>query len=158
MFWLSAQCSAGREALALADPYRRSLQRQLGFLVAKKPPYAWGGAADPVKGLDCSGYLYVAVRQAAIPGVTRTTALRMSSGAGGWIGRDVHPEEAQSCDLAFWTFNPTRPNGHVGAFLRTTDNELGVTHASPARGVVLERLTGRLNTCLTKIRRLTIGD
>jgi hypothetical protein len=82
----------------------------------------------------------------------------MSQGLGGWRGVDIHPALADECDLSFWTMTPERPNGHVGAFLRTKSGRLKVTHASSARGVVLDDPNGQLATNLTKVRRLTIGD
>ncbi len=155
---LLALSFAGREAQALSDNYRKSLKEQLAFIIAKHPKYTWGGSEDLSIGLDCSGYLFLACKWAGVPGITRTTSLRMSQGLGGWHGVDIHPSLADECDLPFWTMSPERPNGHVGAFLRTKSDRLKVTHASSARGVVLDDLHGQLATNLTKIRRLTIGD
>ncbi len=102
--------------------------------------------------------MFLASKWAGIPGITRTTALRMSLGLGGWQGKDIDITQAHECDLSFWTFNVERPNGHVGAFLRGPQNALRVTHASVKRGIVLDRLDGLLLQKLTKVRRLTIGD
>jgi len=143
---------------ALGDAYTRSFQRQLHFIIAKQPPYAWGGSRDLDKGLDCSGYLYLAGRWAAIPGITRTTSARMALGLGGWISRPIHRNEAGPCDLIFWTLSPKRPDGHVGSFLKDRSGALLVTHASFSRGVVLEKLAGPLATSPARMRRLTIGD
>lgn len=135
----------------------RSFKRQLSFIIAKHPSYSWGGA-DLKSGVDCSGYLYLAAKWAAIPGITRTTSARMAQGLGGWLSKDTHVNSAASCDLIFWTFKPQRPWGHVGAFMDGPDNTLLVTHASVSRGVVLEKLRGALATSKSLVRRLTIGD
>jgi len=110
------------------------------------------------KGLDCSGYLYLASKWAGIPGITRTTSYRMALGLGGWVGEDIDPDESEECDLPFWTFKEDRPYGHVGAFIRHVDGGLKAAHAGFHRGVVLQELDGTLITNLTKVRRLTIGD
>lgn len=157
-FLLSALCFAGAEAWGLAPHYKRSFGRQLKFIIAKHPKYLWGGADNLDKGLDCSGYVYLAARWAAIPGVTRTTSLRMSLGFGGWRGIDIDFSDADALDLPFWTFKAKRPRGHVGVFLRDKHGMPAVTHASSRRGVALDQMQGRLLRNLTKVRRLTIGD
>jgi len=108
--------------------------------------------------LDCSGYLFLAAKRAAIPGITRTTSLHMSMGLGGWTGREISLDDSDECDLVFWTLADNRPCGHVGALLRDTNGALKVTHAGVRRGVVLENLRGPIFPNLTKVRRLTIGD
>ncbi len=134
-----------------------SFKRQLHFIIAKHPRYTWGGS-DLVAGVDCSGYIFLAAKWAAIPGVTRTTAHRMAQGLGGWDSKKIHMDQPSECDLIFWTFTATRPCGHVGAFLEDRDKGLLVTHASASRGVVLEKLRGVLASSASLIRRLTIGD
>lgn len=134
-----------------------SFKRQLNFIIAKHPKYTWGGS-DLERGVDCSGYLFLAAKWAAIPGVTRTTAARMAQGLGGWLSKEISLDNAAPCDLIFWTFKPERPCGHVGAFLKGPHNALYVTHASVSRGVVLERIRGILATSTSLVRRLTIGD
>jgi cell wall-associated NlpC family hydrolase len=153
-----AQSFAGRDADALCDHYKISLKRQLHFIISKHPEYTWGGAEDLEKGLDCSGYIYLACKWAGIPGVTRTTSYRMALGLGGWVGEDIDADESDECDLPFWTFKEGRPFGHVGAFLRYMDGGLRAAHASTRRGVVLQELNGSLLRNLTKVRRLTIGE
>ncbi len=155
---LLAQYFAGHDAWGLGPEYKESLKRQLTFIIAKHPQYTWGGAESLEQGLDCSGYLFLACKWAGIPGITRTTAWRMSLGLGGWHGKDIHLDDADECDLTFWTFNEQRQNGHVGAVVRGLDGEIHVTHASSRRGVVLDDLDGVLVQRLTKLRRLTIGD
>lgn len=147
------------DLFALSDGYKRCLKRELTFIIAKHPRYAWGGASDLERGLDCSGYLFLAAKWAAIPGVKRTTAYRMSLGLDGWAGREVLPGEADECDLPFWTWrtNPVRVNGHVGAFLKDR-GQLKVTHASTRNGVVLVPWQGVFRRDLSVVRRLTIGD
>jgi len=151
-------CSAGPDAFALAEPYQRSFRDQLTFIIAKHPHYAWGGASDLEKGLDCSGYLFLAAKWAGIPGITRTTSAKMAAGLGGWASREIDLQRAGACDLVFWTFRDDRPNGHVGALLLDRAGHRTVTHASQYRGVVREELNGRLREKMTGVRRLTIGD
>jgi len=155
---LSALSFAGPDAWGLAEAYKRSLKGQLQFIVAKHPKYTWGGSTDLEKGLDCSGYIFLAAKWAGIPGITRTTAARMADGLGGWASKEVNLHEAEECDLPFWTFDEKRKNGHVGAFLNDRDRRRAVTHAGVHAGVVLEPLVGRLRESLSKVRRLTIGD
>lgn len=156
---LSALCFATFDALALDITYRRAFVRELRFIIGQHPRYTWGGATDLTKGLDCSGYVYLAGKWAGIPGIVRTTSYRMALGLDGWIGVDVPHEQAQECDLCFWTWkkSPARINGHVGVFL-TRKGVLQVTHASSSRGVVLVPMRGVLRTDLSRVRRLTIGE
>jgi cell wall-associated NlpC family hydrolase len=153
---LSALFFVGHNAHALAPHYERSFTRQLEFITGKNPKYVWGGAAGIDSGLDCSGYLFLAAKWAGIPGITRTTAEKMSCGFGGWTGKDVQAEAAGTCDLIFWAFKKHRIS-HTGAIINKP-GKIHVTHASPAGGVVLVPLMGKLETDLKKIRRLTIGD
>ncbi|MGB9618275.1 MAG: NlpC/P60 family protein [Desulfomonilaceae bacterium] len=154
---MAASFAGPDRSWCLGDVYERSFTRQLSFIIAKHPKYTWGGA-DLERGVDCSGYLFLAAKWAAIPGVTRTTAAHMALGLGGWRSKEVPLRDAAACDLIFWTFTPQRPCGHVGAFLETPDKALLVTHASTTRGVVLERLHGALVSATSLVRRLTIGD
>ena len=155
---LSAPFSAGPEAWAFAEHYKRSLKSQLHLIIAKHPKYTWGGAKDLDEGLDCSGYVYLAAKWAGIPGVSRTTSFRMSQGFGGWESREIGPGEADDCDLVFWTFRENRPEGHVGVLLQDDRGRHRVTHSSARRGVVLDVLRGPLRENPTKVRRLTIGE
>jgi hypothetical protein len=155
---LLAQYFAGPDTWALGPSYKKSLKRQLQFIIAKRPQYTWGGAENLDQGLDCSGYIFLACKWAGIPGITRTTALHISLGLGGWQGKDIDLTDADECDLPFWTFYEDRQNGHVGALLLGPDGEMQVTHASSRRGVVLDNLDGVFVEKLTKLRRLTIGD
>jgi cell wall-associated NlpC family hydrolase len=121
--------------------------------VALKPAYLWGGAISERLGLDCSGYLFLAAKRGGLP-VKRTTAARMARGECGWTGAAVPRSDADKCDLCFWTFDKSRPNGHVGAFLGKGGP---VTHASSSRGVVAAPLKGTLYGALTLVRRLIMG-
>jgi len=156
---LLALCFVTSEAAALSEDYRRCFARELRFIVGKNPKYVWGGASDLERGVDCSGYVFLAAKWAGIPGIKRTTAFRMALGIDGWSASEILPEQAQECDLPFWTWstNPTRINGHVGVFLREQSG-LAVAHASERRGVVLEPWEGKLRTDLSKVMRLIIGD
>jgi len=146
------------ESYAFKPEYRASFAQQLAFIVSKNPKYTWGGSSDLEKGLDCSGYLFLAAKWAGIPGITRTTSARMAEGLGGWTSRKIDLKDAQECDLPFWTFKENRPNAHVGAFLNDSKGRRAVTHAGVSGGVVLEPLKGKLRENLSKVRRLTIGD
>lgn len=149
---------------ALSPELQASFKRHLDNIIRMKPRYVWGGAESEEKGIDCSGYLFLAAKRAAIPGIKRTTAIEMARGRGGWAGVDILPDElfsnVEECDLPFWTWHdkPWRPYGHVGAFLMGENGLLQVTHASLKRGVVLVPFEGPLVRDLAKIRRLTIGD
>ena len=141
-----------------AHQFGASFRRQLNFIIARNPRYAWGGCDAIESGLDCSGYIYLAAKWAGLPGITRTTASRMAQGLGGWTSINVSPESAEELDLVFWTFSVTRPDGHVGAFLKISPTGRVVTHASSGRGVIAEPLGRRLNEMISRVRRLKIGD
>ena len=158
LFSLLAQSFAGHDCYALSAKYRNAFKRQLEFIVAKNPRYIWGGSRDIASGLDCSGYLYLAAKWASVPGVTRTTACRMAVGLGGWTSRTISMEDSQECDLIFWTFSPSRPHGHVGAFLKTGQKIRTVTHASSRCGVIAEPLSNLSVKSVSRVRRLTIGE
>lgn len=149
-------------AFSLAPQYEISLKQNLWTIISKKPRYTWGGAESEEKGLDCSGYLYVAAKRSGIP-IKRTTALLMESGAAGWSGKKVELDDAQELDIVWWTWltSPQRKHGHLGFFLvnRRGSNLLEVTHASTSRGgVTIQQLRGQLLRDISSIKRLTIGD
>jgi hypothetical protein len=164
----SLPCEALRPEYA--EPFEFWLQQG----VKANYDYVWG-ASDPDqlvydtkkkqkrRGLDCSGYIYWAARKAAIPGVRRVSASDMARGLGGWVGDDLAFGDGmlkiQPLDLAFWTFDPKRANGHVGAFgINPATGFPGVRHASGSRGVRMDEVWGWVQRDLTKVRRLTIGD
>lgn len=149
-------------AFSLAPQYEISLKQNLWTIISKKPRYTWGGAESEVKGLDCSGYLYLAAKRSGLP-VKRTTAILMESGAAGWSGKKVELDDAQELDIVWWTWltSPQRKHGHLGFFLvnRRGSNLLEVTHASTSRGgVTIQQLRGQLLRDISSIKRLTIGD
>lgn len=158
LFLLSALCSAGPNAWCLSRHFQKSFRTQLLFIIDRHPKYLWGGSSDPGKGLDCSGYVYLAAKWAGIPGVSRTTSLRMAQGFGGWSGQDIDLSLAGDCDLLFWTFNPSQPFGHVGVLLLSAEGRRQTAHASPRLGIVLRPIRGSLKQNLTRVRRLTIGE
>jgi cell wall-associated NlpC family hydrolase len=135
----------------------RSFERQLKFIVAKNPRYAWGGSSDLSKGLDCSGYIFLAGKWAGLPGIQRTTSYRMSLGLGGWTGEVSDLSKVSVCNLIFWTFSPGRPNGHVGAIISHDSEHVRVTHASQGRGVVAEPMNSYLIRKTTAVRKLSIA-
>lgn len=149
-------------AQALSSKYEASLKQNLWLIIEKHPRYVWGGAESEVKGLDCSGYLYLAAKRSGLP-VKRTTAILMESGAAGWSGKKVELDDAQELDIVWWTWltSPQRKHGHLGFFLvnRRGSNLLEVTHASTSRGgVTIQQLRGQLLRDISSIKRLTIGD
>lgn len=180
-FWLPlflVWCGWPFRAEALDFAYEKAFKLELATIIHARPKYLWGGCSHESTGLDCSGYLFLAARRAGMP-VRRTTARRMALGESGWAGRTIPLEAVRELDLCWWTFKPTRPDGHVGAFWKPLQRQamtqsprdshavssakkmgeqvLQVTHASPRRGIVVDRLRGRLKTSLTKVRRLTLG-
>jgi len=150
-------------AKALAPEYAASWEKELNFMILKNPKYVMSDKIkpdDPIEsGVDCSRYMYLTARRAGIP-ISRTTARDMATGGGGWLGKDVKSDDADHLDLSFWTWSGSaRTYGHVGAFMvGPKSGLLEVTHASETRGVVLDKLKGKLLTDLTKVRRLILGD
>lgn len=145
---------------------RESFRLKLKEIADKKPAYVRGGASDPSKGLDCSGYLFLAAKWAGIMGPRRTTSYLMSMGLDGWSS-DMIPlfSMAQSTDLTFWTWKktPHKINSHTGAFLKNEPKHLqgleglSIAHAG-SRGVVIVPFRGAFLDDLSVIRRLNIGD
>jgi hypothetical protein len=146
------------ECAGLGINYEKSLEQQLRIIIAKHPRYVWGGSEDETKGLDCSGYIYLASRRAALP-VSRTTSLSMSRGGGNFIGHDILFRDARGLDFIWWTFTANRPQGHIGVLIRHPATGVpAVTHSSSKRGVVCDYTTGALLRDISKVRRLSIGD
>lgn len=148
-------------AIALDAKYELALKRNLWIIIDKHPSYLWGGAESEEKGIDCSGYLYLAARRAGIP-VHRTTAIQMEAGLAGWIGKRITLDEASELDILWWTWktSPNRRHGHVGFFLVNNRGSklLEVTHSSSSKGVIIQQLRGTLLRDISSIKRLTIGD
>jgi len=153
------------KADALGPDYARAFKLELATIIHAHPRYVWGGSESEAKGLDCSGYLFLAARRAGMP-VRRTTAIRMAAGESGWTSIPV-PELAsgRDLDIVWWTLKASRPNGHVGIIWgigraggRKAAEEFQVSHASGSRGVIVEKIRGWIVRKMTAIRRLTIGD
>ena len=146
---------------ALSPQYETTLKQNLWIIIDKHPRYAWGGSEAEEKGIDCSGYLFLAAKRSGLP-VKRETAIRMESGLGNWTAKKVSLDEANELDIVWWTWltSPQRKNGHVGFFLvnKKGSKLLEVTHSSSSRGVVVQQLKGSLLRDISSIKRLTIGD
>jgi hypothetical protein len=144
----------------LGNPYSESFRKNLWLIIDRHPGYFWGGAEDEKKGVDCSGYIYLAAKRSGVP-VKRVTAIQMRTGLGGWLGKDTDLGNAGELDLVWWTWidKPHRPNGHVGVFLIGRRSELmEVTHSSSSHGVIIQELKGQLFRDISAIRRLDVGD
>ena len=143
--------------MALSPEYRISWEKELRYVISKHIPYVWGAAS--YQSADCSGYIYATARAAGMP-VIRTTALNMANGGGGWTGTTVTVDDADHLTVLWWTWaNSARIHGHVGVLLEHPHTGLlQTTHSSGGRGVVLDRVKGRLLTNISKVRVLTIGD
>ena len=144
----------------LNSEYQESLEKELRYIIMKKPIYVWGGCESEKKGLDCSGYIYLASRRAGLP-VKRTTAINMEMGLGGWKNKPQTYEEADPMDIVWWTWKgSTRKHGHVGVFILGPKSRLlEVTHASQThKGVIIEPVEGSLVTDISSVKKLTIGD
>jgi hypothetical protein len=159
----------GSTCEALGPLYTRNFRSELKAIIDVHPRYQWGGSESERKGLDCSGYLFLAARRAGLP-VRRTTSHRMARGESGWDSVAVARDSIKPCDMVFWTFKERRPDGHVGViwsackrnYSQNEDDRRDacptVTHASSRRGVVIAVLRGYLKRRMSKISRLTIGN
>ena len=145
---------------ALDGHYADSFRKNLWITIDRHPAYSWGGSESEQKGVDCSGYLYLAAKRSGIP-VRRVTAMQMRTGGGGWIGKDTDLIHAGELDLVWWTWidKPHGPHGHVGVVLTGRQSGLlEVSHSSSSRGVVVHELKGMLLRDISAIRNLVIGD
>lgn len=146
---------------ALSPKYELALKQNLWIIISKHPKYTWGGAESELKGVDCSGYLYLAAKRSGIP-VHRTTAIQMEAGLAGWTGKKVTLDDANELDIIWWTWktSPQRRHGHVGFFLVNNRGSklLEVTHSSSSKGVIIQQLRGTLLRDISSIKRLTVGD
>jgi len=130
------------------------------FMIKAKPPYVMDTKIKPDDdirvGVDCSRYGYLVFHWSGLP-VRRVTAREMALGFGNWVGRDITLDDADECDIVWWTWKnkPDRPFGHVGYILALPNGLLGVTHASSVRGhIVHEKMEGVLLRDLVKTKRL----
>jgi hypothetical protein len=130
-----------------------AFERELQNIIDKKPAYVWGGSESEEKGLDCSGYIFLAARRSGL-NVNRTTAFRMAQGDSGWKGMTLSSVDKDHLDLIFWTFTSERPHGHVGA---VWEHPKQATHASGSKGcVVVAPIQGPLEKNISRIRRLEL--
>jgi hypothetical protein len=143
------------------DPrYAASMKDNLKIIIDRHPAYVWGEAKDESRGLDCSGYMYLAAKRSGLP-VRRVTAREMREGKGCWEGRDISLKDAEEVDMPYWTWKdrPDRQHGHVGCFLQGKKSKLlEVTHCGSSTGVVQHELKGVFLRDLSAVRHLTIGD
>lgn len=145
----------------LSPKYETTLKQNIWIIVDRHPKYTWGGSESEEKGIDCSGYLYLAAKRSGLP-VKRTTAILMEQGLGNWTSRKITLDDAQELDIVWWTWlkTPNRRHGHIGFFLINTRESklLEVTHSSSSKGVVVQQLRGSLLRDISSLKRLTIGD
>jgi hypothetical protein len=160
--WLLSITAFTSFSLGLSPELEASFEHELRGIVAKHSRYVWGGSTAEYLGLDCSGFLFLAAKRAALPGVQRTTAYYMARGASGWTGRTKLLREVDPLDLVFFTWKPKpgkvpRPEGHVAAVLIGPKSRLlEFAHASSSKGVVLVPPFGL--TAVSRVWHLTIGD
>lgn len=151
-------CAYPGYAFSLSNSYKNTLKSNLYIIIDKHPKYVWGGAEVEEKGLDCSGYLYLASKRSGLP-VKRVTSIMIEAGLGGWTSKKVELDDVEELDINFWTFKPTRPHGHLGFYLEGRKTKLlEITHSSSTKGVVIEQLTPYLLRKTSSIKRLTLGD
>lgn len=145
---------------ALAEQYKHSLRTNLWTIIERNPPYVWGGSESEARGLDCSGYVYLAARRSGLP-VKRSTAFFMEKGLQGWVGNRAKLEECEELDLVWWTWKtaPARIHGHVGVLLiNRRSGLLEVTHSSARKGVIIQPMNGTLLRDMSSMKRLSLGD
>lgn len=158
LFLVSLSSCASPDAADL----KTAFEKELFIIIEKHPAYSWGGCESEEKGLDCSGYLFLAAKRAGIP-VKRTMAQNMYYGQAGWDAIHIKDRlgDADKCDLAWWTWKtkdgtakPHRPYGHVGIFLEGKSGLLEVSHASGSKGVIIQPLKGTLITDMVGVKRM----
>lgn len=151
---------ADKPVLALSPELEASFQEQLLWIAERSPAYTWGGSESLERGLDCSGYIFLAAKWAGIPGVKRTTSRRMAEGEDGWEGDETTFAQKKATDIVFytWQLHFDRPDGHTGAVVRYRDR-LGLAHASSGkRRVVVVPFEGVLRDDISRIKRLRMGE
>lgn len=158
MMVMSLCLACTTEAFALGYTYKEALRHNLNIIIDKHPTYTWGGSVEESKGLDCSGYLYLAAKRSGMP-VKRVTSIMIESGAGGWTSKKIELDDVDEFDINFWTFKPSRPHGHLGFYLVSKKSGLlEITHSSSSKGVIIQQITPYLLKTTSSIRRLSLGD
>jgi hypothetical protein len=141
----------------LQPNYAESFKRELYVIVDRHPKYCWTGASNEKEGLDCSGYMYLAGKRAAMP-IKRVTARDMRLGLGGWIGKDTSLEQASELNIIWWTWKNAshfRPDGHVGALINGRKSGLlEVTDSGESHGVTIHKLYGSYFSDISAIREI----
>ena len=143
---------------ALNPAWAKTFKNNLWTIVDRHPAYYWGGYDNEKQGLDCSGYIFLAMKRSGVP-VKRVSAFEMKHGLGGWSGKDIPLDDAEELDIPFWDLQKSRPFGHVGAFIVGRDTGLlEVTHSGSSTGVTHHKLYGPFIRDMSAVRHLTIGD
>ncbi len=109
--------------------------------------YKYGGAS--VKGMDCSGLLYVSFAKHEIS-LPRTSHLMADE------GKRIRIEDVAKGDLLFFkTSSRGKRINHVGLVVSVKDNEIKFIHATTSRGVVVSSLReGFWNYAFVKATRI----
>ncbi len=118
--FLAASCSPARQT---AHPEARLIQE---FRKWEGTPYRLGGGSR--RGVDCSFFVQIIMRDAYGIDIPRTTREQMQ------FGQQVSPGSARLGDLVF--FQTGRTTYHVGILMRDDF----FMHASTTRGVTIDRL------------------
>ena len=99
----------------------------------KGTKYKYGGITK--KGIDCSGLMCVAYKEAGVT-IPRTSSAQSQYGKRVYIG------ELQTGDLVFFGAKPkSKKVTHVGMVSRVTKDHIYFIHASSSRGVVEDILS-----------------
>ncbi|WP_425641557.1 NlpC/P60 family protein [Marinomonas gallaica] len=89
-------------------------------------PYAWGGMSR--RGVDCSGFVYLTLRDQFGAYLPRTTAKQVQT------GYHVDKDELEAGDLVF--FKTSSKVRHVGIYVKNGT----FLHASTSQGVIISSL------------------
>ncbi|MBT8206548.1 MAG: C40 family peptidase [Eudoraea sp.] len=109
--------------------------------------YKYGGTS--VKGMDCSGLLYVSFSKHQID-LPRTSHLMADE------GKRIRIEDVNKGDLLFFkTSSRGKRINHVGLVVSVKDNDIRFIHATTSRGVVVSSLReGFWNYAFVKAARI----
>jgi len=137
--FLAASCSPARQT---AHPEARLIQE---FRKWEGTPYRLGGGSR--RGVDCSFFVQIIMRDAYGITIPRTTREQMQ------FGRQVPPGSARLGDLVF--FQTGRTTYHVGILMRDDF----FMHASTTRGVTIDRLREPYwQQRMIQVRRVAVSD